>query len=292
MLIGAWYFGSKDGADKMNSYWDLPAKPQLETFLTAEEIGLTFPMTGLNVRPTKSSNDPRIIRSKSGKMIGYRALDKISISVKQGDRLGIIGRNGSGKTTLLQVLAGILTPDTGRIMGRGKIDNLINVSFGLQQEATGHRNITLKGLAAGFSRQQIEERREAIALFSELGEFLEMPIVTYSAGMRMRLTFSIATAFSPEILILDEWLSAGDLAFREKATKRMQNFVEKAGILIMASHNKKLLLANSDHIIWLHNGRIHAQGPAETVLEMYEEQQKKLKASAKQPNLRVLAGGS
>ena len=273
----------------MHPYWNLPAKPAPEpapTFMDVEKIGLTFPMTGLSIRPREDSGDKRIVRSKSGKMIGYRALENISLSLKEGDRLGIIGKNGSGKTTLLQVLAGILTPDSGQITRRGNIMSLININLGVQPEATGHINITLKGLAAGFTRRQIEARREAIAEFSELGDFLDMPVVTYSAGMRMRLVFSIATAFEPEILILDEWLSAGDIAFKNKATERMQGFVEKAGILIMASHNRKLTLENSDRILWLEDGRVRALGPSEEVWAEYEA------AQSPQPKIRIVSGGN
>lgn len=214
--------------------------------------------------------DNRMITNKNGELIAVHALEDVSFRLRQGDRLAIVGRNGSGKTTLLQVLAGILSPDQGRVVTRGRKTSLININLGVQPEATGHRNITLRGLAAGYTRKAIDEKRAGIAEFSELGDFLDLPIETYSAGMRMRLTFAIATAFDPEILILDEWLSAGDIGFKDKATKRMQEFVAKAGILVLASHSRALLLQNCNICIWLDSGRIRQFGDVEEVVNSYE----------------------
>ena len=240
-------------------------------FLHAEHVGITFPVSG-NIREAGlSEHDPRLIWDKHKRLRGVRTLHDVSFELATGARLAIIGRNGSGKTTLLQVLAGILAPKDGRLVSRGRITSLINISVGIQPEASGHRNITLRGLASGYSHAQIEEKRQEIADFCELGDFLSMPLVSYSAGMRMRLTFAIATAFDPEILILDEWLSAGDTAFKKKATDRMQEFVARAGILVMASHNRQLILDNCDTALWLDNGRIQNFGPAEDVLSTYEE---------------------
>lgn len=242
-----------------------------EIFLRAENIGVTFAVGG-NVREQGlPAHDPRLVWNKRKQLRGVRALSDISFDLKTGDRLAIIGRNGSGKTTLLQVLAGILSPSEGRLVSCGRITSLININIGIQAEATGHRNITLRGLAAGYSPKQIEERRQEIADFSELGDFLNMPMHSYSAGMRMRLTFAIATAFDPEILILDEWLSAGDVAFKKRATERMQEFVSKAGVLILASHNRQLIKENCETGIWLAGGRIQAYGPVEDVLDLYED---------------------
>ena len=239
-------------------------------FLNVEQVGVTFPVRGNVHEQAASEHDKRMIWDRRGRLRGVRALTEISFALKNGDRLAIVGRNGSGKTTLLQILAGILSPTEGRLVSRGRITSLINISLGIQPEASGHRNITLRGLAAGYSRAQIEEKREEIAEFSELGEFLGMPMESYSAGMRMRLTFAIATAFTPEILILDEWLSAGDTAFKKRATRRMQEFVAKAGILVLASHSRELILENCETAIWIDGGRIRVLGPVKEVLEAYE----------------------
>jgi len=240
-------------------------------FLRAEHIGVTFEVRG-NVREQGlSEQDERLLWDKRKRLRGVRALSDISFELKTGDRLAILGRNGSGKTTLLQILAGILSPSDGKLISCGRITSLININIGLQPEASGHRNITLRGLVSGYSPKEIEEKRAEIAEFSGLGDFLNMPMESYSAGMRMRLTFAIATSFNPEILILDEWLSAGDVAFKKKATERMQEFVSKAGVLVLASHSRQLILENCATGIWLDGGNIRASGPVKDVLKAYED---------------------
>ena len=242
----------------------------MDVFLRAEKVGVTFPVRGNVHEQALSEHDGRLIWNKSGRLRGVRALADVSFELKTGDRLAIVGRNGSGKTTLLQILAGILSPSEGKLVSRGSITSLININLGIQAEASGHRNITLRGLAAGYTRKQIEEKRQEIADFSELGDFLNMPMESYSSGMRMRLTFAIATAFTPEILILDEWLSAGDASFKKRATDRMQEFVAKAGILVLASHSRQLILDNCETAIWMDGGRIRAFGSAKDILKDYE----------------------
>lgn len=217
--------------------------------------------------PTRSD---QLIRRRNGAVTGVRALTNISFEAKSGERLALVGENGSGKTTLLQALAGIYTPDAGEIEIEGRSTSVVNINLGMSLEASGHRNITLRGLASGRSRQEIEDKRAEIAAFSELGSFLDLPIETYSAGMRMRLNFAIATAFDPDVLILDEWLSAGDTAFRRKATERMKAFVGKAGILILASHSKSLLTETCTRAIWLDAGTVRMDGPVSEVLEAYD----------------------
>jgi ABC-type polysaccharide/polyol phosphate transport system ATPase subunit len=237
--------------------------------LIAKEVGVTFPVNKLALTGDPKKSDPRLIRGRDGRIVGFRALDGISFSLEKGDRLAIVGRNGSGKTTLLQVMAGILSPNVGSLSIAGRVTSLININLGIQPEATGHRNITLKGLAAGYSRKEIAERREQIAEFSGIGAFLDMPMSKYSSGMKMRLIFSIATAFDPEILILDEWLSAGDAAFRAKATQKMREFVERANILVLASHSKDLILDNCNKGLWLDGGQIRAFGEIDDIMDKY-----------------------
>ncbi|WP_238934826.1 ABC transporter ATP-binding protein [Maricaulis parjimensis] len=242
-------------------------------YVSAENVSLVFPLYSraqVQGMSSDAPHDDRLILANDGRVLGVKALENISFEAKSGDRLALIGKNGSGKTTLLQVLSGIIPPDEGCVNIRGRSTNLININLGMQVEASGHRNITLRGLAAGQSRDEIERRRQDIAEFSELGEFLDMPIETYSAGMRMRLNFAIATAFDPEILILDEWLSAGDAAFKAKATARMAEFVGKAGVLILASHSRKLLVENCNKAIWLEEGAIRATGDVGELFDAYD----------------------
>lgn len=248
------------------------------SLLRAENISVTFPLYSkaqMSAAGVQTVHDARIITSPSGRIRAVKALSDISLELKSGDRMALIGRNGSGKTSLLQVLAGIIPPDTGRVVRRGSTTNVININLGMQAGASGHRNITLRGLAAGRTRLEIEAKRAEIQEFSELGEFLDMPVATYSSGMMMRLTFAIATAFEPNILLLDEWLSAGDASFRNKATERMKSFVEKAGILVLASHNRQLLMDNCNSAIWLDNGVVRTRGDVEPLLDEYEEEVKK-----------------
>ncbi len=245
-----------------------------------KDISLNFPMYGRHSASSRigrqsdssmTKQNPRLIVGAAGEVKGVKAIQDLSFNVLKGERVGLIGRNGSGKTSLLQILAGIYVPDRGSVEIKGKTTNVINVNLGMNLEATGNRNITLRGLAGGISRDEIERERASIAAFSELEEFLDMPIHTYSAGMRMRLNFSIATAFSPEILILDEWLSTGDSAFREKAKDRMKEFIGRAGILILASHSHSMLEEVCERTIWLESGRLIMDGPTAEVLVKYNE---------------------
>lgn len=253
------------------------------TYIAAEHVSLVFPVyfrAQLQARARTDTPDDRLILSPSGVVLGVRALDDLSFQIASGDRLALIGSNGSGKTTLLQVLAGIISPDSGRVVVEGEATSVININLGMLFQASGHRNITLRGLAAGRTLDEIEERRPWIMEFSELNEFLDLPVGTYSAGMRMRLNFAIATAFDPEILLLDEWISAGDDAFRIKARERMQAFVGSAGILVLASHNRSILLENCNRALWLDHGRLRAIGEVRELLDAYEAHDTKAGASS------------
>jgi ABC-type polysaccharide/polyol phosphate transport system ATPase subunit len=200
------------------------------------------------------------------------ALQEISLDLGPGDKLGVVGHNGSGKSTLLRAMAGIYAPLGGRITIDGEIGAMFSTGIGVQPHATGRENITLSGLLRGLSRKESEARFDAIADFSELGEYLEYPVNTYSRGMAMRLSFAIATEFDPDVLLLDEWLGAGDRAFRKKAEKRMQDLVGRAGILVLASHRLPLLRNNCERCLWLEHGRIKMDGPAKEVVDAFEEE--------------------
>ncbi|WP_040612539.1 MULTISPECIES: ABC transporter ATP-binding protein [Alphaproteobacteria] len=249
------------------------------SFIDVKSLSVTYPLfnrasSSLDASATLDVSEgynatSRLLRAPNGQIIGVRALRDVSFKVETGERVGLIGSNGSGKTTLLQVLAGIYPPDHGTVEVRGRTTSLVNINLGIRNEASGNKNITLRGLASGHSRSEIEARRSEIAAFTGLGEFLDLPVETYSAGMRMRLNFAIATAFEPEILILDEWLSAGDASFRKMANERMASFVGKAGIVILASHSMSLLLENCTRAIWLDNGTIRSDGPIKEVLKEY-----------------------
>lgn len=252
--------------------------------VSVRNVSLSFPLysrTATSRFKARGPDSKRLIINKQGRIVAVKAIDNVSLELSSGDRLAIVGRNGSGKTSFLQLLAGIFLPDEGEIEIEGAATSVINLNLGMEAEVSGHHNITLRGLAAGRTREEIEERRKDISEFSELGRFLDLPVETYSSGMRMRLSFAIATAFKPEVLILDEWMSAGDASFRKRASQRMQKFVDQAGILVLASHSRNLLLENCNRAIWLKDGRINASGGVEEILDVYEGEMKSAAASGK-----------
>ena len=248
----------------------------MKHLLKAQGLGVNYQVRRGNIDMTNAN----FVRDRRGKVKAYRALDDVSFELTSGDRLAVIGMNGAGKSTLLKVLAGTQVPEDGYVESRGRISSLININVGIQQDATGHRNITLRGLVAGRSRDEIEEKRKWISEFSELGDFLDMPFLTYSSGMRMRLNFAIATAFQPEILLMDEWLSAGDIRFRDKASERMSELVEDASILVLASHNRPLLERNCSQAIWLDGGQVRAEGNVSDTFDAFAESQKAIREQA------------
>jgi ABC-type polysaccharide/polyol phosphate transport system ATPase subunit len=199
-----------------------------------------------------------------------RALDGISFALGAGDRLGLIGHNGSGKSTLLRALCGIYHPSQGQVYSDHPVSGIFNVQLGFRTEASGYRNILLKGLIAGRGRREIEAAVPGIAEFAGLGPYLHMPMHTYSQGMAMRLAFAITTAFANHILVMDEWIGAGDANFQNKVVERMDSFFESADICVIASHNNRLLRQITNQCLWLDGGKVRALGPTAEVLDAYE----------------------
>lgn len=199
----------------------------------------------------------------SGRRQQIVALRDISFSLGSGDRLGLVGANGGGKTTLLKVLAGIFEPTTGTFKAHGRCDSLFNINLGFRREATGRRNIVLRGLINGWSSAEIEAKMDEIIDFSELGDFIHVPFKAYSQGMAARLAFAVATSMDPEILLMDEWIGAGDASFQEKAKERMNALAEKAGIIVLASHNRSLLQKTCNKMLELQAGQMTYFGDAE-----------------------------
>jgi ABC-type polysaccharide/polyol phosphate transport system ATPase subunit len=189
-----------------------------------------------------------------------RGLDGVNLELKAGDRLGIIGGNGAGKTTLLKTMAGIYAPTQGSRHVKGRITSLISTGFGMDEEASGYQNIILGGIILGYSKEEMQSKFQDVEDFTELGNFLNMPIKTYSAGMKLRLAFAIATSIEPEILIIDEGIGAGDASFYDKAKLRVKNFLNKASILVLASHSDDLLNQFCNKAIYMSNGKIEYSG--------------------------------
>lgn len=207
-------------------------------------------------RPDKRLPQVGGIISGTGSRRYVTALDGVSFDLQQGDRLGLVGANGAGKTTLLKVLYGIYQPTSGKLVTNGRLDALFNINLGFRQEATGRRNIVLRALINGWTEDEIAIRMEEIIAFSELGEFIDMPFKSYSQGMAARLAFATATTLEPQILLMDEWIGAGDAAFQDKAKRRMNELAEKAGIIVLASQNLDLLKKSCNKVLELEKGRV------------------------------------
>jgi homopolymeric O-antigen transport system ATP-binding protein len=210
----------------------------------------------------------QIDRGQTGRIV-IKALDGLSFEIHEGDRVGLLGQNGSGKTTLLRALAGIYEPVTGVLQVSGHVVPLFDLRLGMDPDATGIENVWLRGKLLNLTTQQINGALEDIAEFTELGDYLLMPIRTYSHGMMLRLAFAISTAITPEILVLDEMIGAGDTQFFTRASLRLKDFIEHAGILVVASHSTSVLRQWCNLGMLLERGRLIAYGPLEEVMSRY-----------------------
>ncbi len=198
-----------------------------------------------------------------------QALRDISLSLRSGDRLGLIGGNGAGKTTLLRTLAGIYEPVTGRLAVTGSVHALLDPQLGMNPDLTGRENILLRGLYSGLPRSEMERLEADVREFAELGEFIDLPVRIYSSGMVVRLGFALATAIRPQILLMDEWFLAGDAEFMEKARMRLEDMVRGAEILVLSTHSMEAVEKWCGRVLWLEHGRIREDGPTIRVLERY-----------------------
>ncbi len=211
------------------------------------------------------------LASKSKSRIEFKALNSISLDIKSGDRIGVIGANGAGKSTFLRVINGVYAPTSGSAVISGSIGSLIDISLGIDPDLTGVENIYIRGLLLGLSKEKIEQRLDSIIDFAEIGNFIEMPLRTYSTGMQMRLAFSVSTALRPDILLMDEWLSVGDDGFQKKALHRMNEMIVDTKILVLASHSLDLIKATCTKVVWLEKGELKMFDDVDTVLGKYHE---------------------
>jgi len=206
----------------------------------------------------------------------FYALRDITLELKPGERVGLIGLNGAGKSTLLKTITGIYQPHEGRMMVRGKITPLMELGAGFDPEQSGRRNIFLNGALLGFSPAQMKAKVPGIVEFSELGEHLDLPVKYFSSGMHQRLAFSIASATDPDILLIDEVFAAGDGHFVEKSSRRIDEMVQRSTILILVSHDMQQIRRLSNRVIYLEQGRIAADGEPEAVITAYENRLREL----------------
>jgi ABC-2 type transport system ATP-binding protein/lipopolysaccharide transport system ATP-binding protein len=243
--------------------------------LRLRNVSVDFPMYQGSSRSLKkllfaTTTQGNLARDATDR-ITVRALNDVTLDVEDGERIALIGANGAGKTTLLRVLAGIYGPTRGRVYTSGRISALLSVSVGLNPEATGRENIILRGIYMDIHPREMRERVDEIAEFTELGAYLDMPVRTYSAGMMVRLGFAVSTCVHPEILLMDEWLSAGDASFMAKAQQRMEQFVDSSSVMVLASHSQDLLRKWCNRGLLLRQGRVESYGAIDDVIAAYRD---------------------
>ncbi len=246
----------------------------MQAFLSLQDIAVEFPIYSGNSRSLKkvlfnTTTQGNLARDARDR-ITVLALRDINLDLTHGDRLAVIGVNGAGKSTLLKVLAGIYTPTGGRMMASGRVSALLTASVGLNMDATGRENIITRGMYMDIHPRDMRARVDEIADFTELGYHIDMPVRTYSSGMMVRLCFAVATSLRAEILLMDEWLGAGDAGFLAKARQRMEDFVSATSILVLASHSMPLLQEWCNRAILLDQGRIVAAGGVAEIVAAYE----------------------
>jgi ABC-type polysaccharide/polyol phosphate transport system ATPase subunit len=239
------------------------------TAISVQNVSVTY-RTTFEKRPTLREAVVRLGRRERA-VRTIDAVKGVSFDVPRGSVLGIIGRNGAGKSTLMRTMAGIMPPTQGRIEVVGRMSTLLSLGVGFNKDLTGRDNIVLGGLAAGLTRAEIDERFEQIADFAELGEFIEYPMRTYSSGMYSRLAFSVAVHQDPDILLIDEALSTGDAAFKEKANAKMREMVDNADTMVLISHALGVIKSMCTEVIWMDHGDMVMRGDAEEVVDAYTD---------------------
>ena len=237
----------------------------MSSSIVAEGIYVEFPIYENSHRSLKKAVLNLTTGGRIGQDAGHhaivRALDDLSFAFRDGERVGLVGHNGSGKTTLLRTLSGVYEPVRGKLTVRGKIASLLDVSMGLDPDATGFENIYLRGVIDGLKPARIRSKIDEIAEFSDLGEYLNLPVRTYSSGMMLRLAFAISTSIEADILIMDEWLSVGDADFSVKAAQRLETLVGNASIVVVATHDPGLIERVCTRKISLEHGKVTADEP-------------------------------
>ena len=235
--------------------------------VSVQDVSVTYRTTLEHVRTVKGA----LMRFGRGERAvrEIQAIRNVSFDVPRGQSVGIIGANGAGKSTLMRAMAGILPPTRGRIEVRGRISALLALGVGFNAALSGRENVILGGLASGLTRKEVLERADDVAEFAELGDFMDMPMRTYSSGMYSRLAFSVSVHMKPDILLIDEALSAGDAAFTRKASAKMHELMSSARAMFLVSHSLGSVRDLCDRVIWLHKGRLMLQGQPDDVIKAY-----------------------
>jgi ABC-type polysaccharide/polyol phosphate transport system ATPase subunit len=243
--------------------------------IALNHVGVEFPIYDLKGRSLRKElmriGTGGLIASDDYGRVTVNALSDITLEIRSGDRLALLGHNGSGKSTLLRVMAGIYEPVRGTVDIAGDVAPMFDAMIGMDADSTGIENIRLRGLYLDLKPSEIEERIEDIVQFSELGNFLHMPIRTYSTGMIIRLAFAILTSTRPSILLMDEVIGAGDAAFIQKAQARLKRFLSEVGIIVVASHSVELLRTMCNRGVVLQHGAMHFSGSIDDAIDSYAE---------------------
>jgi ABC-type polysaccharide/polyol phosphate transport system ATPase subunit len=235
------------------------------------DVGVEFPIHNAHSR----SLQLQVFGKLGGKLAQHKqavfvqALQGVSLHIEDGDRVGIIGHNGAGKTTLLRVLAGVYEPTFGTISMEGRLSSFTDITLGMDPEATGLENIIFRCVFMGLSFAEARRLSPSIEKFSELGEFLRLPVRTYSSGMFLRLAFAISTSIEPEIIIMDEMISGGDARFMERAKSRLTNLLERTKILVLATHSVEIMHSLCNKVVWLDHGEVRKVGSFEEIHPLY-----------------------
>jgi ABC-type polysaccharide/polyol phosphate transport system ATPase subunit len=235
-------------------------------------VGIQFPIYGSSARSFRhvlfARHTGGAAQAVGGRVV-VTALEDITFDIEDGDRVGLVGHNGAGKSTLLRVLAKVYEPTSGTVTVNGRISSLFNPALGMDPDDSAIENIRSVGMFLGMTSWEIDSKIDDIAEFSELGDFLNLPVRTYSSGMQVRLSFAIATAIEPEILLLDEGFGMGDARFAERAQVRMQNLLSRTRAMVLATHSDGLLRQMCNKAVLLDGGKMVAMGPVDEILDMY-----------------------
>lgn len=241
--------------------------------LTLDGVCLEYPIYGTTAKSLRSLLFHKSVgaqmRKNARDVVITRAVDDVNLELEDGARIGLIGANGAGKSSLLRLMAGVYAPTAGRVLRDGRVRTLFDIAQGMDEEATGRENIFVRGLFMGVSRKDIKRAYDDIVEFAELGDYIHVPLRTYSMGMRLRLAFAVSTAFDAEIVLMDEVFGVGDQSFYQKAANRLQHFVGNSGIVVLASHSLELVQSMCDSAVWLDHGKVQAHGPAIDVIQRY-----------------------